>query len=253
MTNSSNLTPAARHRAAKLRLALMTSLVAAFASFALAQIDERARALMEGLRPEGGEEIRTLDQITIISLEIEGGMEVRNRTVIDYEGRRARIDTELAQGMSATIVINEGEMQMRVAGMALPMPPGAADQFGDVFEGDPNDPLADAESASYDGDVSYGDLVSGEQVTIRGKTKIAGLDGGNESRFVFGPGGGLLAVVGETDEGTMLMVFDQPVRGSAAVGSNAVMYRLRGSSVERWATIRFEDVKVNEPLDDDLF
>jgi len=253
MTNSRLDHQIARSRAVSLRLTCTAVLITAFATLALAQVDPRARTLMEGLQPRGGEEIRTLDQVTVITLEAEGGMEVRTRTVIDYEGRRARIDTEVAPGMSATVVIIDGEMQMRVGGMTLPMPPGVADQFGDVFDGDPNDPLADAESASYDGEVSYGELVSGEQVTVRGDTKVAGLDGGNESRFVFDARGGLLAVVGESDEGTMLMVFDEPVHGSAAVGRSATMYELRGSNVERWATIRFEDVRVNEPLDDGLF
>jgi len=51
----------------------------------------------------------------------------------------------------------------------------------------------------------------------------------------------------------MAMVFDEPLTGSPAVGRSAVLYRLQGSDAERFATIRYEDVRINEPLADDLF
>ena len=155
--------------------------------------------------------------------------------------------------MNATIVVADGQMRMIVSGMTVPPPPELGEQFGDVFAGDPNDPLAGIESASFDGAVSHGDLVSGDQVTVRGEARVAGLDQSEATRFVFGDAGGLLAVVTESSEGTMAMVFNEPVTGSPAVGRSAVPYRLQGSDAERFATIRYEDVRINEPLADDLF
>jgi|SRR6056297_169935 len=246
----------AKNRPRPLHVTLLAAVLVAFASVAstaAAQIDDRARELLAGLQPTTVETIETLDQTTVMTLDAQGGTEVRSRTVIDYAGRRARIDTEVAPGMSATIVVADGQMQMVVNGMTVPLPPEMGEQFGDVFAGDPNDPLAGVESASFDGAVAYADVVSGDQVTVRGDARVAGLDQGEATRFVFDEAGGLLAVVTESSEGTMAMVFDEPLTGSPAVGRSAVLYRLQGSDAERFATIRYEDVRINEPLADDLF
>lgn len=234
-------------------LALIAALVAAFVSFATAQVDERSRALLEGLRPPAGEVIETLDQTMVMTLELEGGMEVRTRTVIDYVTERALIEAEVMPGMSVTIVVVDGQMSMRMGGMSLPMPPGMGEEFADVFAGDPNDPLAEVTSATFDGPVSYGNVVSGDQVSVRGMTQVAGADSAEDARFVFDAQGRLLAVVSESDEGVFLAVFDEPVTGSPAVGSSATMYLLSGDEVERFATMRFESIRINEPIDESLF
>ncbi len=235
-------------------LVLLALVAASLASSASAQIDDRARALLEGLRPTEVEAIETLDQTTVMTVEAQGGAEVRSRTVLDYVGQRARIDTEVAPGMTATILIVDGALSMDVGGMRLPLPPELGEQFGDVFASDPNDPLAGVESATFDGPVSYGDLVAGDQVTITGATEVAGLDGAEETRYVFAGDGGLLAVASDSGDGaTILMVFDEPMRGSPAVGRSATMYELRGGQSQRIATMRYEDVRINEPIPDDMF
>jgi len=228
-------------------------LVAALASSAAAQIDERARVLLEGLRPPAGEVIETLDQTMVMTLELEGGMEVRTRSIIDYVNERALIDTEIMPGMSMTIVVLDGQMQMRMGGMSLPLPPDLGADYADMFAGDPNDPLEGAERASYDGIVSYAGLVSGQQVTVVGSAQVAGLDAADEARYLFDDQGRLLAVVAESDEGVLLFVFDEPVTGSAVVGHSATMYMLQGDEAERFATMRFEEVRINEPIDEGLF
>lgn len=209
--------------------------------------------MLEGLRPADVEAIETLDQTIVTTVEAEGGTEVRSRTVIDYVGERARIETEVAPGMAAVLVLVDGQLDMIVGGMRVPVPATLGEQFGDVLAGDPNDPLAEIESATFDGPVSYGELVSGDQVTVVGTTQVAGVDEGDQTRYVFAPDGGLLAVVSEDDEATILMVFDEPFTGSTAVGRSGALYRLQGEQVERIATMRFEDVRINEPVSDDLF
>ena len=249
----SNPNLAARPTVHRSILALLASVVLAASSLGFAQIDDRARALLEGLRPTEVEAIETLDQTTVTVVEAQGGTEVRSRTVLDYVNERARIDTEMAPGMTATVIISDGRLAMDVGGMRVPLPPALGEQFADVFASDPNDPFEGIESATYDGPVEYGGLVSGEQVTVVGAAEVAGVDGGEETRFVFAGDGGLLAVVSESAEGTILMVFDEPVTGSPAVGRSAALYQLQGGAAERIATIRYEDVRINEPLSDDLF
>ena len=234
-------------------IVVVLSAVALSGSLAFGQIDPQARALLEGLQPTEVASIETLDQTTVMTIEVDGGSEVRSRTIIDYVGRRARIETEMAPGMGVVLVLVDGELQMIVAGMRVPVPPALGEQFGDLLDGDPNDPFEGIERATFDGPVSYGGLVSGDQVTVVGTAQVAGVEGGDESRFVFAPDGGLVAVVSESSEGTVLMVFDDPVTGSTAVGRSGALYRLDGDAAERFATLRFEDVRINEPVSDDLF
>lgn len=235
----------------------LVSAVASVASFGLAQIDPQARALLEGLRPVEVDTIETLDQTTVTTVEAEGGTEFRSRTVIDYPGQRARIETEMAPGMSVVLVLTDGLLQMIVGGMRVPVPGELGEQFGGLLEGDPNDPLAGIERATFDGPVAYGGLVEGDQVTIVGATQVAGVEDAEETRYVFASDGGLLAVAspdGESGgEGTILMVFDDAFTGSTAVGRSGTLYRIVGEQVERVATTRFEDVRINEPVSDDLF
>lgn len=228
--------------------------LATLASTATAQVDDRARALLEGLQPTEAEVIETLDQTTVVTVEAQDATEVRSRTVVDYVGQRARVDTEVGPGMAATVLIVDGTLSMNVGGMRLPLPPELGEQFADIFETDPNDPLAGIDSATFDGPVAYGDLVSGDQVTVTGAAEVAGLDGSGVTRYVFANDGGLLAVASDGDDGaTILMVFDQPLRGSPAIGRSAAMYELRGDQSQRVATIRYEDVRINEPIPDDMF
>lgn len=234
--------------------AALAVLVAALLTIASAQIDDRARTLLEGLQPPAGEVIETLDQTMVMTVHAEDDMEVRTRTVIDYVNERALIESEIMPGMSVTIVVMDGQMSMRMGGMSLPLPPDMGEDFGDLFASDPNDPLAGIESATFDGPVSYAGLVSGDQVSVRGTTALAGAESAEDGRFIFDAQGGLLAIVAEDDmDGTVLTVWDEPVTGSTVVGGSATLYFLRGDQAERFATLRFESIRVNEPIDDGLF
>jgi hypothetical protein len=90
-------------------------------------------------------------------------------------------------------------------------------------------------------------------LTVWGSTAVAGLEAGEEARFLFNPAGELLAIVSDTDEGTILMLFDAPVSGSVALGNDAVIYLQQGGGFQPFSRFRFEDVRINEPLDPALF
>ncbi len=232
---------------------LIAVCTALLVSFAAAQIDDRARALLEGIQPAPGEAVDTLQQVMVMILHQQGDMEVRTRTVIDYVNERAAIETEISPGMVATIIVADGQVRMAMGGMSLPLPAAIGDEFADMFDADPNDPLAGIESASYDGVQSYGDLAEGEQVTVRGAVAVAGVDDTEVARYLFDGEGRLAAVVVDSSDGMIVSVFDEPVTGSTAVGSNATMYLETAAGYERFATMRFEQVLVNEPIPEGTF
>ena len=235
--------------------AVLLALVLAMTAFvASAQVDDRARALLEGLVPPAGETVDTLQQTMVMTLHQQDDMEVRTRTIIDYTTRRAAIDTELGEGMVATVVIADGEAKMLMSGMALPLPPALAESFDGVFDRDPGDALPEGSTATFDGPMAYGDLLEGDQVTVRGASLVAGVEDSEESRYVFDGSGRLLGVVSQTDDGLLVMVFDEPFTGSGVVGRNATMYLLDDAgTAERFATMAFEDVLVNEPIPEGTF
>lgn len=222
-------------------------------SFAAAQIDDRARSLLEGIQPSPGEAVETLQQVMVMTLHQQGDMAVRTSTIIDYVTKRAAIETEISPGMVATIIVADGQVRMAMGGMSLPLPAAIGDEFADMFDADPNDPLAGIDSASYDGVQSYGDLAEGEQVTVRGAVAVAGVDDSEVARYLFDGQGLLVAVVVDSPDGVILSVFDEPVTGSTAVGRDAVMYLETAGGFERFATMRFEQVLVNEPIPEGTF
>ncbi len=232
-------------------------LVLAFALTAFvasAQVDDRARTLLEGLVPPAGEAVETLQQTMVMTLHQQDDMEVRTRSIIDYGTRRAAIETEVGPGMMATVIVADGEVRMLMGGMALPLPAAVAESFDGVFDREPDEVLAEGSTATYDGSVAYGDLLEGEQVTVRGASLVAGVEDAEESRYVFDGAGRLLGVVSETDDGLVVMVFDEPFTGSGVVGRDATMYLLDDAgTAERFATMAFESVLVNEPIPEGTF
>ncbi|MFN2323382.1 MAG: hypothetical protein ABR510_10555 [Trueperaceae bacterium] len=234
--------------------AALAALLYATAFVAFAQVDDRARALLEGLVPPAGETVDTLQQTMVMTLHQQGDTQVRTTSIIDYVERRAAIDTEISEGMVVTVVIEDGQASMLMSGMALPLPPALTESFDGVFDRDPGELLAEGSTATYDGPVAYGDLLEGEQVTVSGASLVAGVEEAEESRYVFDGGGSLLGVVTEADGDLVVMVFDEPFTGSGVVGRNATLYLLDDAgTAERFATMAFEDVLVNEPIPEGTF
>jgi hypothetical protein len=233
---------------------LVALLLAALVAVAAAQVDERARTLLEGLVPPAGETVDTLQQVMVMTLHQQGDTEVRTSSIIDYVNRRAAIETEVGPGMVATVVIADGQMRMVLGGMSLPLPPALGESFDDVFDRDPGEAFPEGTVATYDGVQSYADLIEGEQVTVRGPSLVAGVEDAEASRYLFDAEGRLLGVVVESDEGLVATVFDEPFVGSGVVGRSATLYLIDAAGVaERFATMRFEDVRVNEPIPEGTF
>src|SRR5690554_1417631 len=100
------------------------SIVLLAIGLAFAQVDDRARELLESLNPEGRViDIATLDQ-TITMTMYQGGDELvtTTRMVIDYAGQRAAAVNEV-MGMSTTMVHRDGATVMKMNGMTPPPSP----------------------------------------------------------------------------------------------------------------------------------
>jgi hypothetical protein len=242
-----------------IRFVLLLALLVA-AGMATAQIDERAiddraRELLEGLQTGAQADIRTLDQTMIATIYVHGVEQtVRTRTQVDYEARRAAIETEPAPGMTIRIVVADGQTRVFMGGMAMPMPPGMDDTYGSIFEREP-DLFAEGVSATYDGFRTYGDLLAGHQVTVRNAAVLPGVEGVQEQRLVFDDDGLLVGFVTEVAEtGVMVGVFDEPLRGNPFVGRDATMHLLLDDgTTQPFMRMRFEEARINEPIDPAAF
>jgi hypothetical protein len=156
--------------------------------------------------------------------------------------------------MVATVVIQDGQARMVMSGMALPLPPALAESFDGIFDRDPGELLAEGSTATFDGPMAYGDLLEGDQVTVVGASLVAGVEDADESRYVFDASGRLLGVVTDADGERIVMVFDEPFTGSGVVGRDATLYLLDDAgTAELFATMAFEDVRVNEPIPEGTF
>jgi hypothetical protein len=236
------------------RLVRLLALLLA-AGLATAQIDDRARELLEGLQTGDQADIRTLDQTMIATIYAHGTEQtVRTRTQVDYERRRAAIETEPAPGMSIRIVIVDGQTRVFMGGMTMPIPPGVDDAYGSIFEREP-DLFAEGVSATYDGFQAYGDLLAGHQVTVRNAAVLPGVEGAQEQRLIFDDDGRLVGFVAEVAEvGVMVGVFDEPLQGNPFVGRDATMHLLlHDGTTQPFMRMRFEDARVNEPIDPAAF
>lgn len=236
---------------------LFISLLVGFAS---AQVDDRARELLEGLTPAAGFELTTLDQTTVMTIPPRDGQDeivTRTRMAVDFVNERAAFITELTEGMSTRLVYQDGNSSMHIAGMpmALPVPADMASVFSDAFEQPSMDLLAQEDlTATYDGVVSYADVLQGHQVTYSGHYDPVGGTENGESSLVFDDAGELIGSATEVDGELMVMVYDAPYDPEQPLATrDMTMYEIVGDSATLFATMTYEDQRINEPLDESLF
>ncbi|MFO7546575.1 MAG: hypothetical protein R6W77_13870 [Trueperaceae bacterium] len=227
-------------------------------SMAHAQVDDRARALLEGITPQADAEIHTLHQSMVLTNYLPDGTTqvMQSETVIDYDTRRAATIMDIGDGMLATTRYVDGKLAMTMTGvpMALPVPPDAAKAFENIFESPSQPILHEGASATYDGHQAYGDLVEGEQVTYVGNWSLQGLPEGSSARFIFDGAGLLLATVTVSPGSpTVLMVYDEPLDGEHLAGASGNLYTEEDGEWVLTSTITFETWRINEPIDETVF
>lgn len=251
--------PTRAHRSHARRTAtILAATILTVVSLAQAQVDDRARALLEGITPQADAEIHTLHQTMVLTNHLPDGTTqvMQSETIIDYDTRRAATIMDVGGGMLATTRYVDGKLSMTMTGvpMALPVPPEAAEAFENIFES-PNQPiLHEGASATYDGHQAYGDLVEGEQVTYVGNWSLQGLPEGSSARFIFDGAGLLLATVTVSPGSpTVLMVYDEPLDGEHLSGASGSLYTEEGGDWVLTSTLTFETWRINEPIDETLF
>jgi hypothetical protein len=252
-------------------------------SAALAQVDPRAEALLDNL----GESFAHLEgtvpdtfetfDLTLCMTFYEAGEaqpEMCTRMVMDRTNRRMMQETHMtfedeegSEEHVTKIVYKDGQLRMRDSfseePFALPESEVAALEatFESIFDG-----LADLENmipteferATYDGEVKYGGVLVGEQVTATtlAPTFMTGGTSVQETtlRFVFGEEGQLIGSVSESAEGEIVTVYDDST-GEQPISHmfNGTSYLMEGDEAVITNRNRLANLAVNEPLDEALF
>lgn len=243
-------------RSSVLRTSL--TLIMLLAGLAFAQVDPQARALLEGMTSQGTppDEIQSLDQTMTMTIHSESDPIVTtSRIVVDYPGQRAAIVSEV-MGTSTTMRVIDGEMTMSVNGMTMPLPAGMDTAFEGIFEtGATGDLLSDPEAiATYDGPVSYADVLSGQQVSYTGDFGVPGMQMDSTTiRFVFDDAGRLLGQVIPQSGSDLVSVYVGEPKLEGALFYDVDMYQVDDGSATLYATMRYDSIAFNEPIDETLF
>jgi len=242
-----------------LRTTMLALLLALLLGVAAAQIDDRSRELLEGLAAAAQDvNVETLDQTMVMTIADDSGdITTSTRMAVDYVNQRAAIISELGEGMTSRMVHKDGQTMMYMAGMnmAMPVPPQMSGAFEGIFD-PPTMNMLDQEGATavYDGVVSYGDLIEGHQVTFTGQFDVVGVTESSETRFLFDDAGDLIGSVVNTDGDEIVMVYEEPFDASSPLATrDMTMYRFAGGAGTLYATMHYENVSLNEPLDESLF
>ncbi len=234
---------------------ITTAVLLMVAGISFAQVDERARELLEGWVPEADiGEIRTMEQVMTMHMP-ELDMSTTTRTVIDFENERAVMFTE-PTGMVVRYV--DGVLSMEAQGMEMPVPPEVAVSFTEIFNEANYVGVLDYEdvTATYDGVVSYADVLTGHQVTYTGGRLQNPAFGGlvdAELRYLFDDSGRMIGVVTETEGVYIVSVLVGEPVVTGMVLFNADLYEVENDVATPFATMSYETVSVNDPVDETLF
>jgi hypothetical protein len=248
---------------------LVVGLAALWLSFALAQDTTSCAPLLEGMQAEAQaqqalwEGIQSVTTQTDITQTIDGQTyAVTTNAVYDLENRR--IHQTIATNGQETMVLRyvNGEATMSMSGMDMPAPPqmmepleGQLEQLLDGNFGSPASMWGEAEIVSCDGAQQYGDVLSGEQVTVRlseANSLVQGADA--PIRFVFAQGE-LKGMVQEVPElGTTLTVFEDMTTNSDGLTESMTMrlYSWDGAQAQETGLMTMQN-SYNEPIDETLF
>ncbi len=222
---------------------------------ATAQVDERARELLEGMAAGiATEEVRTLDQTTVTTLRISGEEVVSTtRTVLDMERERVVVLTE-SMGITSRLVHQDGNTTMTVDGEVVPTSGLTELTLRNAFDLEAMVPLLEGEdaSATFDGEVNYGGVLVGVQVTYTGEFGVRGLSQRiGAARFVFDHDGNLLGMVSEIEGMTLVSVFTGERHPTGQYDTD--IYLLVGDIASPYASTRYESMTINDEPDESLF
>lgn len=232
---------------------LLSLLVATLLAFASAQVDPKARALIEGLQSPTQGEVHNVDQTSVTTIYVDGSepMETKTRAVIDFDAKRMVSMTDVA-GMSTKLIYKDGKVTMSVGGlpMAIPAPPETAAQLEQSFDQAEPIGIKEGDIATYDGQVDYGGLLSGEQVTYT-THDASGEPTTMQFVFVDGKIAGMHMDIEGGQE--MLIVYDEPLSMATLAGTSATTYMHENGTWKKFSETNVVEVNFNTTLDESLF
>lgn len=255
---------------------LLFVLIALSLSLATAQVDPRARTLLDGLSDAFATQPETLEatDTTLCTTLYEDGQaqpEACVRIVMDFVNRRMYNETRTQVGdelqtfkliyrdgrAAFTTSLSERAVELPKAQLAA-MEKALEDAFDQLTEGT-NVLPEDYERATYDGQVRYGEVLTGEKVTVTTTSPVAipGLAPSGELTlgFIFdAQGRGVGSVVKTPQQGTLLQVFTNPedpvpYRRYA----NTTLYTLEGKTPTLLGETKITRYRVNPKLNEALF
>jgi hypothetical protein len=201
-------------------------------------------------------EFTSVVQAITSSMTIDG-QEVQTVTTqtIDYTNRRLLQETN-AMGMNTVMRYVDGKASMGIVmgeeTMTVPIPDESAASLEGIFDqpvlqGVPQNLTV----LSCDGQQSYAELLSGEQVTV--KTVVPGM-GDMTSKIIFSSDGKTQGAVSSVPgrSGEMLMVFEELTLDASNVPTHMkmTMYQLEGDTATLFTSTIMDILSYNQPLDD---
>lgn len=239
-----------------LRRMITTAVLLMVAGISFAQVDERARELLEGLAADAAVyEIRTMEQVMTTYMH-QLGTSTTSRSIIDIENERAVGFTEPG-GLVMRYV--DRVLTMEAQGKEVPVSPELLQSFQGVFDQTYTFSVLDYEdaTATYDGVVNYADVLTGHQVTYSGGMLqiLAPLSVAetSEVRYIFDDAGHLAGTVSGSDGIHIVSVIvGEPVVNGLML-FNMELYEVENDVATPLATMSYETVSINEPVDETLF
>lgn len=255
---------------------LLFVLIALSLSLATAQVDPRARPLLDGLSDAFATQPETLEatDTTLCTTLYEDGKAQPKacvRIVMDFVNLRMYNETRSQVGdeqqtfkliyrdgrAAFTTGLSEKAVELPKAQLAA-MEEALEDAF-DQFTKGTNVLPEDYQRATYDGQVRYGKVLTGEKVTVMTTSSVAipGLAPSGELAlsFIFDTQGcGVGSVVKTPQQGTLLQVFTNPedpvpYRRYA----NTTLYTLEGKTPTLLGETKITRYRVNPKLNEALF
>lgn len=211
--------------------------------------------------PQPSVEITTVVQKMTSEVSVDGqtGQTFMTQT-LDYPNRRLIQESDVG-GIKTIIRYTDGKvsMSMVVGEDTMDVPVPSSDESAASFESLFEQPLfqgvpQNVTVVSCDGQQSYADLISGEQVTVT--TTLPNM-GEMTSKILFGPDGKTQGAVSSPPGGfgEMLMVFEELTLDEANVPTHMKMtlYRLEDGTATFFNTTIMDILSYNQPIDDALF
>ena len=249
-------------------------LVLGLFSLAWAQLDPKAAPFLTSLDYsntfQGASKPKTLSFTLCVATYQSGKAEpeICTSSAVDYVKRRIAVHTTSREEplYDVNVVYQGGRVYATdfPSGKLVPMPAAQAKplekmlekSFDTVVQG--NFTPDQFERTYYDGPVSYGKIIRGEQVSATVKLPFTDLESSDPKpttvRLVFGKNKELLGTIAPTPEGELLSVISNPrAKPTLAQFLGTTNYLLKGKKPVLTSKNRLVRFQFNKPLDENLF